>query len=133
MNTVNLIGRLTRDPELRNTQSGVACCSFSLAVDRNFKNANGEREVDFIDVVVWRQLGENCAKYLRKGKLAGVTGRLQVQNYEARDGSKRKAYSVVADGVQFLSPRDDSAPAASLPEPEAPPFGPDEDDSDLPF
>ena len=74
LNRVVLIGRLTRDPELRYTPSGVAVASFTLAVDRNFKNAQGEREADFINIVVWRQLGENCANYLSKGKLAAVDG-----------------------------------------------------------
>ncbi|MBR2783088.1 MAG: single-stranded DNA-binding protein [Firmicutes bacterium] len=110
LNRVVLIGRLTRDPELRFTQSGIAVCSFTLAVDRNFKSANGERETDFIDIVVWRQQGENCANYLSKGKLAAVDGQLHVRNYETQDGQKRRAYEVVADNVRFLSPKDGGAP-----------------------
>ena len=94
LNRVVLIGRLTRDPELRFTQSGIAVASFTLAVDRNFKNANGERETDFIDIVVWRQQAENCANYLSKGKLVAVDGSLRIRTYEAQDGSKRKAAEV---------------------------------------
>lgn len=142
LNRVVLIGRLTRDPELRFTQSGIAVCTFSLAVDRNFKSANGERETDFIDIVVWRQQGENCANYLSKGKLAAVDGQLRTRTYETQDGQKRKVYEVVADNVRFLSPKDGgSAPsgatygAASASEPS--PFGGSSGDmvgdEDLPF
>ena len=113
LNRVILIGRLTRDPELRYTPSGVAVASFSLAVDRNFKNAQGEREVDFINIVVWRQLGENCANYLSKGKLAAVDGRLQIRSYDAKDGTKRTVAEVIAEDVRFLSPRDSSEGAAA--------------------
>ena len=143
LNRVVLIGRLTRDPELRFTQSGIAVATFTLAVDRNFKNASGERETDFIDIVVWRQQAENCANYLSKGKLAAVDGSLRIRTYEAQDGSKRKAAEVVADNVRFLSPKDSgasscSAAAYGAPPPEASPFevGADRDmvgDDDLPF
>lgn len=141
LNRVVLIGRLTRDPELRFTQSGIAVATFTLAVDRNFKNASGERETDFIDIVVWRQQAENCANYLSKGKLAAVDGSLRIRTYEAQDGSKRKAAEVVADSVRFLSPKDSGSGSASVygaPPPEASPFevGPDRDmvgDDDLPF
>lgn len=108
LNRIVLIGRLTRDPELRSTTSGIPVCTFTLAVDRSFKSASGERETDFINIVVWRQQGENCATYLSKGKLAAVDGRLQIRTYEAQDGSKRTAAEVVADNVRFLSPRDGS-------------------------
>ncbi len=145
LNRVVLVGRLTRDPELRYTQSGIAVCTFTLAVDRNFKSASGERETDFIDIVVWRQQGENCANYLSKGKLAAVDGRMQVRSYEAQDGSKRKAVEVVADSVQFLSPKGEGAAPAQggydappPPAPEPSPFsgGGDQEmvgDDDLPF
>lgn len=133
MNISILIGRLTKAPEMRYTQSGIPVCSFTLAVDRNYKDANGERGTDFIDIVVWRQLGENCSKYLSKGKMVAVAGRIQVQTYEAKDGSNRKSFSVVAEEVKFLSPRESAGPAASMPEPEAPPFGPSYDDGDGPF
>ena len=105
-NRVILIGRLTKDPELRYTANGTGVASFTLAVDRNFKSANGERETDFINIVAWRNLGERCAEYLSKGKLAAVEGRLQLRNYEGQDGVKRTVAEVVADDVRFLSPRD---------------------------
>ena len=105
LNRIVIIGRLTRDPGMRQTPSGTAVCTFTLAVDRSFKSANGERETDFIPVVAWRQLGENCAQYLAKGKLAAVDGRLQIRTYQAQDGSKRTAAEVVADNVRFLSPK----------------------------
>lgn len=106
LNRIVLIGRLTRDPEIRYTQAGVAVASFTLAVDRSFKNSSGDREADFINVVAWRQLGENCANYLSKGKLAAVDGRLQIRNYETQDGQKRSVAEVVAEDVRFLSPRE---------------------------
>ena len=140
LNRVVLIGRLTRDPELRFTQSGIAVCSFTLAVDRNFKSASGERETDFIDIVVWRQQGENCANYLSKGKLAAVDGQLRVRSYETQDGQKRRAYEVVADNVRFLSPKEGgstpSGAAYGAPAgPEPSPFGAGDmvSDDDLPF
>ena len=98
INRVILIGRLTRDPELRYTTSGTAVCRFSLAVQRKFNRD----EADFIDIVVWRGLAENCANYLGKGRLAAVEGRLQVRTYEAQDGQKRRVTEVVADDVRFL-------------------------------
>lgn len=105
LNRIVIIGRLTRDPEMRQTPSGTAVCTFTLAVDRSFKSANGERETDFIPVVAWRQLGETCGRYLAKGKLAAVDGRLQIRTYQAQDGSKRTAAEVVAENVRFLSPK----------------------------
>lgn len=106
LNTIMLIGRLTRDPELRYTPSGTAVCNFSLAVNRRFTNQAGERETDFIDVVVWRQQAERVAQHLSKGRLVAVQGRLQIRSYEDRDGNRRKAAEVVADDVEFLdSPR----------------------------
>ena len=115
LNRIVLIGRLTRDPELRYTPSGVAVCSFALAVDRNFKNAQGERETDFIDVVVWRQQGENCANYLSKGKIAAVDGSLRIRSYQANDGSNRRVAEVVADNVRFLSPKDSNSGSGAYP------------------
>ena len=106
LNRVVLIGRLTRDSELSYTPNGVAVCKFSLAVDRNFKNANGERETDFIPVVVYRKLAELCAEYLSKGKIAAIDGRLQVRTYENIEGRKMWVYEVVAENVRFLSPKD---------------------------
>ena len=103
MNKVILIGRLTRDPELRFTPAnGVAVATFTLAVDRPFLNQKGEREADFIKIVTWRKLAENCGNMLKKGRLVGVCGRLQVRSYDAQDGQRRYVTEVVADEVQFL-------------------------------
>ena len=102
MNKVFLIGRLTRDPELRYTSSNVAVATFSLAVNRNFTNQDGEREADFINIQVWKNIAENCSKYLTKGSQVAVDGRIQARNYDAQDGSKRYVTEVVADNVQFL-------------------------------
>ena len=101
MNKIILIGRLTRDPELRYTPNGAAVCSFTLAVDRR-ANQNGEREADFINIVVWNKAGENCAKYLTKGRQAAVEGRLQIRNYDGNDGQKRWVTEVIADNVEFI-------------------------------
>lgn len=109
LNRIVIIGRLTRDPEMRQTPSGTAVCTFTLAVDRSFKSANGERETDFIPVVAWRQLGETCGRYLAKGKLAAVDGRLQIRSYKDKDGNNRIAAEVVADNVRFLSPKSDDS------------------------
>lgn len=107
LNTVILIGRLTRDPEMRYTTSGIPVARFSLAVDRPFTNQNGERETDFIDIVTWRKLAETCTNNLGKGRLVAVEGRLQIRPYETQDGQKRRAAEVVADTVQFLDwPKD---------------------------
>src|SRR5690606_1907883 len=97
-----IIGRLTKDPELKHTQSGVAVTNFTVAVDRNFKNAQGEYDTDFIPVVVWRQQAEHCCKYLGKGRLVAVAGRIQVRNYDDKDGIRRYITEIVADEVQFL-------------------------------
>lgn len=102
LNRVILIGRLVRDPELRFTSSGNAVGNFTLAVDRPFLNQQGEREADFIRIVVWRKLAEVCANSLGKGRLVAVEGRLQVRSYEGQDGSPRKSAEVVADTVRFL-------------------------------
>lgn len=106
LNRIVLIGRLTRDPELRYTPNGVAIATFSLAVDRPRANQQGQRETDFIDIVTWRQLAELCANYLSKGKLAAVDGRLEIRAYDTPDGQKRRAARVVAENVRFLSPKD---------------------------
>ena len=98
LNRVILIGRLTRDPELRYLQNGTAVATFSLAVNRKYN----KEETDFIDIVAWRQLAEHCANYLSKGRLVAVEGRLQIRSYEDKEGQKRKAAEVVADDVRFL-------------------------------
>ena len=106
MNRIILIGRLTHDPELRYTPTNnTPVCTFSLAVDRNRKNAQGERETDFINIVVWGKIGENCAAYLSKGKLAAVDGRLQIRSYTDKEGDRRSITEVVAEDVKFLSPK----------------------------
>jgi single-strand DNA-binding protein len=102
LNRVILIGRLTQDPELRYTNSGTAVASFSLAVDRMRPNQAGERETDFINIVVWSKQAELCAQYLHKGRLAAVDGRLQIRSYENREGQKVRVAEVVADTVRFL-------------------------------
>jgi len=102
LNRVILIGRLTRDPELRYTPAGVAVTQFTLAVDRPFTSQSGEREADFIPVVTWRQLAETCANYLRKGRLTAVDGRIQVRNYENNEGKRVYVTDVIADNVRFL-------------------------------
>lgn len=102
MNKVILIGRLTAKPELRYTPSNVATTRFSVAVNRTFTNAQGERETDFINVVVWRKQAENVCNYLNKGSLVAIDGRLQTNNYTDKDGNKRYSMDVIADNVQFL-------------------------------
>ena len=105
MNKVILIGRLTRDPELRTIASGNATTSFTIAVNRNFTNQNGEREADFINCVAWRKQAENVAKYCTKGSQVAVEGRIQTRNYDAQDGTKRYVTELIADNVTFLSSR----------------------------
>lgn len=102
MNHVVLIGRLTQDPEMRYTPSGVAVTKFTLAVNRSFKNAEGEREADFIPVVAWRKLAEVCAENIKKGNRVAVQGRVQVRHYENNEGRKIYVTEVVADQVEFL-------------------------------
>ena len=103
LNKAILIGRLTKDPALRFLQSGVAVASFTLAVDRTFKNRDGEKDTDFIPIVTWRKTAELCEKYISKGSMAAVIGRIQTRSYEAQDGSTRYVTEIVADEVQFLS------------------------------
>lgn len=105
LNRIVLIGRLTRDPELRFTQSGKAVCQFTLAVDRPFPGQDGSREADFINIVVWNKPGENCAQYLAKGRMAAVDGRLQIRSYDGNDGQRHYVTEVIAENVRFLSPR----------------------------
>jgi len=102
MNKAILVGRLTKDPELRTTGSGVSTASFTVAVTRPFTNQNGERDADFISVVVWRKQAENVCKYTNKGSLVGVEGRIQTRSYDHTDGTKRYVTEVVADNVTFL-------------------------------
>ena len=142
-----IMGRLTRDPELRRTQSGTAVTSFSLAVDRDFKSQSGEKETDFIDVVAWRSTAEFVAKYFTKGRMAVVEGRLQIREWKDKDGNNRRSAEVVADNIYFGDSKRDgagsdyAAPAYGAPMGgySAPMGGSsafaeiDEEDGDLPF
>lgn len=119
LNKVVLIGRLTRDPELRYTSSGVPVARFTLAVNRNFTNQQGEREADFIPIVVWRGQAETSARYLNKGRLVAVAGRIQTGSYETPDGQRRYTTEVVADEVRFLDwgdRRADTSTESSMPQ-----------------
>ena len=141
LNKIIVMGRLGRDPELRRTQAGTAVASFSLAVDRDFKDkTTGERACDWIDVVAWRQTGEFAARYLTKGRMVVVEGRLQMRDYTARDGSKRRAAEVVADSVYFADSRQTAPPPsegnaneAALPEGPSNELRDLDDDGELPF
>ena len=147
LNRIILMGRLTRDPELRHTQTGTAVASFSLAVDRDFRNRDsGEKGVDFIDVVAWRNTAEFGSKYFTKGRMAVVEGRLQIRDWTDREGGKRRSAEVVADNIYFGdSKRDGETGGASFSRPAAPadygmpPVGGDQfaeladDDGELPF
>lgn len=105
MNNVSLVGRLTKEPELKYTQNGVAVCNFTLAINRPFKNANGENEADFIMIQVWRKSAENAANFLKKGSQAAVNGRINTRHYENDKGDRVYVTEVVADFVQFLDPK----------------------------
>ena len=148
LNHIVIMGRLTRDPELRRTASGVAVTSFTVAVDRDFgKNENGEKETDFIDCVAWRQTGEFVSKYFTKGRMAVVSGRLQIRNWTDKDGNKRRTAEIVADNVYFGDSKREgdgssysAAPAApsygsyAAPAPAASDFAMlEDDDAQLPF
>jgi len=105
MNKVILIGRLTKDPELRQIPTGASCTTFTVAINRTYASRDGERAADFIPVITWNKSAENCAKYLTKGSQVGVSGRLQTRSYTANDGSRRIITEVVADEVEFLTPK----------------------------
>ena len=108
MNKVVLIGRLTRDPELRYTGNNIPSATFSIAVNRNFTNQAGERDADFINIVVWRKQAENCKNYLTKGSQVAIEGRIQSRSYDGQDGKKVYVTEVVADNVEFLGSRNSS-------------------------
>ena len=103
MNKIIVIGNLTRDPESSQTTNGISICRFSIAVNRRFVNSEGERDVDFLNIVTWRNLADNCAKYLKKGGKVAVVGSLQTRSYDAQDGTKRYVTEIVADEVEFVS------------------------------
>ena len=112
LNQIVIMGRLTRDPELRRTGSGIAVAAFTLAVDRDYKPDDGERECDFIDCVAWRGTGEFVSRYFSKGRMAVVQGRLQIRAWTDKDGNKRRATEIVADNVYFADSKTESTPAA---------------------
>lgn len=105
MNKVILVGNLTRDPELTETPSGVAVCRFAIAVSRDYASSDGTREADFFNITVWRGRAENCGKYLKKGNKVAIVGSLQTRSYEDKDGIKRNVIDVIANEVEFLTPR----------------------------
>jgi single-strand DNA-binding protein len=114
LNRILLMCRLTRDPELRHTQTGAAVASFTLAVDRDFKDRNsGERATDFIDIVAWRQTGEFVSRYFTKGRMAVVEGRLQMRDWTDKDGNKRRSAEVVADNVYFGDTKKEAEPGSN--------------------
>ena len=131
LNRIIVMGRMTRDPELRRTNSGTAVASFAVAVDRDFKSQSGEKETDFIDIVAWRSTAEFVSKYFTKGRMAVVEGRLQIRDWTDRDGGKRRSAEVVADSVYFGdSKRDGGDTVQSEPQDD---FSEIADDGDLPF
>ena len=140
INSTVLVGRMTRDAELRYTPSNQAVATFTLAVNRNFKNQNGEREADFINCVIWRQAAENLANWAKKGALIGITGRIQTRNYENQQGQRVYVTEVIADSFQLLDSRNSQNQQQNA-QPDFSrddnPFGNsspmDIDDSDLPF
>lgn len=129
MNKVWLIGNLTRDPELSETNSGISVCRISIAVNRR-RARDGEPQTDFFNVTAWRGLADNVAKYCKKGNKIAVTGSIQIRQYEANDGTKRTAMDVVAEDVEFLTPKPQENEAAPKKKPALKPF---DDDSDIPF
>ena len=134
MNCINLVGRLVRDVEMRYSPSGVCISTFTLAVDRKFKNSEGQKEADFIQIKCFKALGELVANYLSKGKLAGVTGSLQISSYNDKDGNKKYSTDVIANDVQFLSPKDNSSETPNSPENPKGSFGHEVNlDDDIPF
>nr|DAQ77060.1 MAG TPA: Single strand binding protein [Caudoviricetes sp.] len=114
INNVTLVGRLTRDPELRYTPSNIAITAFNMAVNRNFKNQDGNREADFINCMIWRQQAENFANWVKKGNLVGITGRIQTRSYDNQQGQRVYVTEVVADTFQLLEKRDNSANQANI-------------------
>lgn len=131
LNHINIMGRLVADPELRRTQKGIAVCSFRIACDRDVKNADGEHDTDFIDIVAWRGLAENIARYFTKGRMAVIDGRLQIRPWVDRDGTRRYATEVLASRIYFgdSRPKDENGENGDEP-PEGDGLN---DDGELPF
>ena len=133
LNKIIIMGRLTRDPEMRHTKTDTAVASITLACDRDFKPQNGEKETDFIDVVVWGKTAEFAANYFTKGRMAIVEGRLQVRNWQDKDGNKRKTSEVVADRMYFGDSKQEAKQESKKQTAPADDFAEIEDDGDLPF
>lgn len=141
MNKVFLIGNLTRDPELTETNSVVKVCRFNLAVNRQYTNGDGERETDFFNCTAWRSLADSVAKYCKKGKKVAVSGSVQIRNYEDNTGAKRTAVDIIAQDVEFLSPKESAQndDFYDAPEPRTAPAKKKsalqafDDDGDIPF
>lgn len=133
MNKVVLIGRLTKDPELRYTSSNVPAASFTLAVNRNFQNQNGVREADFISIVMWRKQAETAKKYLTKGSLISIEGRIQTRNYDGADGKRVYVTEVIADNFEFLESKGQRASQASIDLPPLPEETPTTNVNDEPY
>lgn len=132
LNHITIMGRLTRDPELRRTGSGIAVASFTVAVDRDYSGRDsGEKEMDFIDCIAWRQTGEFVSKYFTKGRMIVVSGRLQVRNWKDKDGNNRRSTEVIADSCYFGDSKKDSSSAQ--PSPPGANYGELDDDEPLPF
>lgn len=133
MNSVVLVGRLTKDPKLITTNGGVNVCKFSIAVQRKFANEDGEREADFINIVAWRGLADTCGKYLKKGTRVGIEGSIQTMSFDGKDGTKKYATEVIASEVEFLSPKqNEDQPEEQKTKAEQTKFEPIDDDN-LPF
>ena len=131
MNKCILIGNLTKDPEITTTSKGVSVCRFTLAVTRRFANSEGERDTDFINIVAWRALADNCHKFIKKGSKVAVVGNIQSRSYDATDGTKRYVTEIVAEEVEFLNTRNSDAPVSDRKD-EVTKLEPIDDDS-LPF
>ncbi len=127
LNSVTLMGRLTRDPEMKHTQSGIAVVSFTLAVDRDFKSSDGGKQTDFIDCTAWRNTAEFVSKYFTKGKMAAVSGKLQIREWTDKDGKNRRSAEVVVDSIYFGDSKTQTA------EQQTPEFTEIEDEEELPF
>jgi len=132
MNKVFLIGNLTRDPESNTVSTGVSVCRFTIAVTRRYAGADGNRETDFINIVTWRGLADNCAKYLKKGSKVAVCGTLQTRSYENKEGVKVNVFEIVADEVEFLTTKAQSGVEAGTKDDQVAELQPIQDD-DLPF
>lgn len=137
MNRVFLIGNLTRDPELAETNSGVAVCHFAIAVNRGYASSDGERQTDFFNVTAWRGQAENIAKFCKKGSKVAVSGSIQIRQYDDNQGNKRTAVDIIAQEVEFLnrasSDAEYSAPASSAPKGGKKKLEAFDDDEDMPF